>query len=102
MRNTALLLLFSAFLLLGLACTPPAAPVQVYAKYDNEDAVPRIKIDEAKREYDAGNVVFVDSRPEAAYKQEHLPGAVSIPLGPDASAKLDSLPKGKKIIVYCT
>ena len=100
MKQPVLLALLLALLWIG--CTPPAAPLQVYAKYDNEDAVPRIKVEEAKKEYDAGNVVFVDSRPEATFKQEHLPGAVSIPLGPDAAAKFESLPKGKKIIVYCT
>lgn len=97
-----LVLLALSLALFSIACTPPAAPVQVYAKYDNEDAVPRIKVEEAKKEWDAGNVVFVDSRPAEAFKQEHLPGAISIPLGPEASAKFDSLPKGKKIIVYCT
>lgn len=100
MRITVLLLFSVVFLLLG--CTPPAAPLLVYTKYENEDAVPRIKAEEAKREADAGNVVFVDSRPEAAFKAEHLPGAVSIPLGTDAAAKFSELPKGKKIIVYCT
>lgn len=100
MRNTVLLLFSVVFLLLG--CTPPAAPLLVYTKYENEDAVPRIKVEEAKREADAGNVIFVDSRPEAAFKAEHLPGAVSIPLGADAEAKFGQLPKGKKIIVYCT
>ncbi len=100
MRNTVLLLFSVVFLLLG--CTPPAAPLLVYTKYENEDAVPRIKVEEAKREADAGNVIFVDSRPEAAFKAEHLPGAVSIPLGADAAAKFSELPKGKKIIVYCT
>ena len=95
-----LLLIFSlGFLLLG--CNT-AGPVLVYAKYENEDAVPRMKIDEAKKEYDAGNVVFVDSRPEAAFKGEHLPGAISIPVGPEASDKFSQLPKGKKIVVYCT
>ncbi len=100
MKNTFFLLLLLAFLLLG--CTPPAAPLLVYSKYENEDAVPRIKVEEAKKEFDAGNVVFVDSRPEAAFKAEHLPGAVSIPLGAEAEAKFSQLPKGKKIIVYCT
>lgn len=96
-----LLSVVAAFILLT-GCTPSAAPLLVYAKYENEDAVPRMKIDEAKKEFDAGNVVFVDSRPEAAFKTEHLPGAVSIPVGPDAADKFSQLPKGRKIVVYCT
>lgn len=99
MTRPLLLILSLSFLLLG--CNT-AAPVLVYAKYDNDDAVPRMKIDEAKKEFDAGNVVFVDSRPEAAFKTERLPGAISIPVGPDAADKFSQLPKGKKIVVYCT
>ena len=100
MRKSVLFLsLFVTLMMLG--CNS-AAPLLVYAKYENEDAVPRIKVEEAKKEFDAGNVVFVDSRPEATFKTEHLPGAISIPLGPEAAAKFDALPKGKKIIVYCT
>lgn len=99
MIRPLLFVLSLCFILLG--CNP-AAPVLVYAKYENEDAVPRMKVDEAKKEFDAGNVVFVDSRPEAAFKAEHLPGAISIPVGPDAAEKFSQLPKGKKIVVYCT
>ena len=97
-----LLLSLVAALIVLTGCTPSAAPLLVYAKYENEDAVPRIKIEEAKKEFDAGNVVFVDSRPEPAFKSEHLPGAISIPIGPDAATKFSQLPKGKKIIVYCS
>lgn len=100
MRITFFVSVLLALSLLG--CTPAAAPLLVYSKYENDDAVPRIKAEEAKKEFDAGNVVFVDSRPEAAFKAEHLPGAINIPLGADAEAKFGQLPKGKKIIVYCT
>src|SRR5436305_12418479 len=72
-----------------------------YVKYENDAAVPRISAEDAKKEADAGNAVFVDSRGDAAFKQEHLPGAMVIPFGaPDD--KFSSLPKGKKIIVYCS
>lgn len=97
-----LLLLAASFIFLLVGCAPPAAPLLVYAKYDNEDAVPRITVEDAKKEFEAGNAIFVDSRPEPTFKAEHLPGAVSIPVGPEAATKFDSLPKGKKIIVYCT
>jgi len=72
-----------------------------YVKYDNELAVPRISADEAKKDYDAGNVVFVDSRGQAAFDVEHLPGSIVIPYGAPET-EFDKLPKGKKIIVYCS
>jgi rhodanese-related sulfurtransferase len=45
-----------------------------------------------------GTAVIVDSRAEAAYKAEHIAGSINI----DNESKFDTLPKGKKIIVYCS
>jgi len=42
--------------------------------------VPRISVSEAKSAYDAGNAVFVDVRGENFYTDQHIPGALSIPL----------------------
>ncbi|HQZ96689.1 MAG TPA: rhodanese-like domain-containing protein [Pyrinomonadaceae bacterium] len=87
-------------LVLFLACQKPA--VIEYVKYTNDLAVPRISAEEAKKEYDAGNVVFVDSRGQAAFDVEHLPGAIVVPYQPGVEQSYDNLPKGKKIIVYCS
>ena len=83
--------------------TPPAAdkPAGDHKKYGSQADVPRISVDEAKKAYDAGAVI-VDSRPESAYKVEHIAGAINIPSGAGAEEKFASLPKGKKIIVYCS
>jgi predicted sulfurtransferase len=82
-----------------LACQ--SAPVIEYVKYDNEQAVPRISAEEAKKAYDAGHVVFVDTRGKGAFDVEHLPGAMVIEYNaPDT--EFDKLPKGKKIILYCS
>lgn len=87
-------------LLLLFACQKaPVAPE--YVKYDSDAAIPRISAEEAKKEYDAGNAIFVDSRGEAAWKAERLPGALEISMGA-SDEKLSTLPKGKKIIVYCS
>ena len=94
----AILALFSLSLL--LACQKPL--VLEYVKYDNDLAVPRISAEEAKKEYDAGNAVFVDSRGDAAFDVEHLPGALSIQYSAAGDSSFDKIPKGKKIIVYCS
>jgi 3-mercaptopyruvate sulfurtransferase SseA len=98
------------FLLLGVVafaaaiagCSASAAP---YQKLDNESDVPRISLEDAKAAYDAGNAVIVDARAEVTYAQEHIAGAINIPYG-IGDDKLDpmlaKLPKGKKIIVYCS
>ncbi len=96
MKKLALLLP----ILLFLACQK--APVVIeYVKYDSDAAIPRISAADAKKEYDAGNAVFVDSRGEGAWKVERLPGALEISMGA-SDEKLSTLPKGKKIIVYCS
>ena len=72
-----------------------------YHKFKTDAEVPRIELVDAKAAYDAGNVVVIDSRPEDAYKQEHITGAINIPLG-SLDDKFDAIPKDKKIIVYCS
>ncbi|MFZ1701229.1 MAG: rhodanese-like domain-containing protein [Pyrinomonadaceae bacterium] len=69
-------------------------------KFANEAEVPRITVDEAKKAFDDGSAVFVDSRSHAAFEQERIKGAVQIEGA--AEDRFDKLPKGKKIIVYCT
>ena len=71
------------------------------SKYKGPADVPRISVEDAKKAFDAGTAVFVDSRAEAAYKVEHIKGALNIPNGADAE-KFSALPKGKKVIVYCS
>ena len=82
-----------------LACNQ--AEIAPYVKYSSDADVPRIPLEDAKREYDNGTAVIVDARPEPSYKQEHIAGALNIPIGsPDT--RFSEIPKGKKIIVYCS
>lgn len=69
-------------------------------KYADSSEVPRITIEDAKKSFDDGTAVFVDSRSVEAYKLERIKGALFIEGA--AENRFDSLPKGKKIIVYCT
>lgn len=77
-----------------------AAPAKV-DEHGHEDNAPRITIEEAKKDFDAGNVVFVDTRAESQYKAEHIKGAISLPIE-TAEARWKELPKDKKIIAYCS
>lgn len=79
---------------------PASNVVQPDAKTTPDDA-PRITLADAKKEYDAGVAVIVDVRPEAAYKEEHVKGALNITVD-TLPASLNKLPKGKKIIAYCS
>ena len=82
------------------------APTNTAAKpqtdeHGHEDDAPRITLAEAKKDFDAGNVVFVDTRAEGSYKTEHIKGAVNVPIE-TFEAKYKSIPTGKKIIAYCS
>ena len=100
------------------ACQDAAAPVKVEtAKTTNstnttsaaapktddhaDDNAPRITLAEAKKDFDAGNTVFVDTRAEAAYRQEHVKGSINVPIE-SFDARYKEIPTGKKIIAYCS
>jgi rhodanese-related sulfurtransferase len=85
----------SAFL---TACKPAGIE---YVKYGSEETVPRISAAEAKKEVDAGTAILVDSRSKAEFDAERLPGAINI-AGNASPDDFNKLPKGKKIIVYCS
>jgi hypothetical protein len=87
-------------ILLFLACQKAPLAIE-YVKYENDAAIPRISAEDAKKEYEAGNAIFVDTRGEGAWKVERLPGALEIS-NATPEDKYDALPKGKKIITYCS
>jgi 3-mercaptopyruvate sulfurtransferase SseA len=91
-----LVALFS-FLLVAAACQQKAA----FKKYPTDLDVPRITAADAKKDVDAGTAVIVDSRPEAVFNGEHIAGAINIPFGMQ-DTMMDKVPKGKKIIIYCS
>jgi hypothetical protein len=79
----------------------PAAAADDHSDHQTDNA-PRITLADAKKAFDAGEAIFVDSRAEAAYKVEHIKGAINIS-GDILEAHLKELPKeGKKIIAYCS
>ena len=106
----SLSLLLTAALLIGAGCQK-ASTAQITANNSNqalpqnatpqtEDA-PRISLADAKKDFDAGTAIFVDTRGEAAYKNEHIKGSINI-TADMLEAKYKDLPKDKKIIAYCS
>lgn len=84
---------------LALACQ--GAKLAEYKKLQNDGEVPRISVEDAKKAVDAGLAVIVDSRAEAAYRQERIAGSISMPIGAPAE-RFSELPQGKQIIIYCS
>lgn len=71
------------------------------AGHDHNNKAPRISLADAKKDYDKKEAVFVDTRSETAFKNEHIKGALNVPAA-DFESKYQSLPKDKKIITYCS
>lgn len=83
---------------LNSAVTNAAPKVDEHGHMDN---APRITLAEAKKDFDAGNAVFIDTRSKEAFETEHIKGAINVPVA-DLEAKLSEIPKDKKLIVYCS
>jgi 3-mercaptopyruvate sulfurtransferase SseA len=65
------------------------------------EEAPRISLEDAKKAYDSGEAVFVDTRAESGYKIEHIKGAINIPAD-EFQTRYTEVPKNKKIIAYCS
>ncbi len=70
-------------------------------EHGHADDAPRISLADAKKDFDAGNVVFVDTRAEAAYKNEHIKGSINITTE-SVETRYKEIPTDKKIIAYCS
>jgi hypothetical protein len=66
-----------------------------------QEEAQRISLKDAKAAYDGGNAFFIDTRPETAYKVEHIKGAINIPAG-ETDKHIAELPKNKQLIFYCS
>lgn len=86
---------------LVLAAAAFASYGQDHKKFKDDSEVPRISMEDAKKAFDAGSATFVDARSLDIYKEEHIKGAIDVPFGAPEK-QVDSIPKGKTIIVYCS
>ena len=91
-------LVFTTVLLMIAAAV---AAAQDSKKFKSDADVPRIEIADAKKAFDANSVLFVDARSLDVYNDEHITGAIDVPYGAPEK-QVDSIPKGKTIIVYCS
>lgn len=64
--------------------------------------MPRMRPEEAKKLVDEGKAIIVDVRGTEAFKLSHIKGSLDYVLGKFESGDFSGLPKGKRIITYCT
>lgn len=67
----------------------------------SEDNTARISLADAKKAFDSGNAVFVDTRAAASYEANHIKGALNIP-AEQFQTRYTEVPKDKQIITYCS
>lgn len=84
--------------------TPSSAvrpPVQDSHDHNADENAPRISLEDAKKAFDAGNAIFVDTRYADAFAMEHVKGAINIPAN-EFATRYSEVPKGKTVIAYCS
>jgi rhodanese-related sulfurtransferase len=64
--------------------------------------VKRITVAELKKLHDAGAVLVLDVRSAEAYREGHIPGAISMPLAAIADRAGELKGAKKRIVAYCT
>ncbi len=92
-------LLVVGVLTVGLACQKSAAAKS--PEIVSDDGVNRITLEDAKKEFDDGTAIFIDTRPEDQYRQEHIKRAINIPAA-TIESRWQEIPTDKKIIAYCS
>lgn len=75
------------------------ASVEVPQAEENYPQIQRVSLTDAKAAYDNGSAVFVDVRDADTYAQQHIPGALSIPLA-ELADRTGELNPGDWIITY--
>ena len=109
---TTLIIFAAALLIFTIACTDAASPVNISrvstpltqpvdAHSDEGQDAPRISLADAKKAFDERSATFIDTHVKDAYDAAHIPGAINITVQ-DLEAKINTIPKGKKIIAYCS
>jgi hypothetical protein len=78
-----------------------AAPAPA-ATQNPEDSMPRVRVEEAKADVTSGKGVIIDVRGTDAWKIAHIEGALDIQLADLEKSDFKNIPKGKRIIAYCT
>jgi len=74
--------------------------LDVRDKAANYDNITALELKQRVDDKSDNAFIILDIRDEAAYDQEHIPGAINIPLK-ELGYRLFSLDKTKDIIVYC-
>lgn len=65
-------------------------------------SVPRISLPEFRKLVEAGTVIVLDVRSPQAYREGHIPGALSVPLETVAARAAEWRGATRPVVTYCT
>ena len=68
---------------------------------NHQQEAPRISLADAKKDFDNGTAIFIDTRNADAFKVEHVKGAINISAA-EVATRYKEIPTDKKIIAYCS
>ena len=68
--------------------------------FEARDGLEPIRRDQLLERAATGEVLVVDVRPAVEFREGHIPGALSIPLG-ELPDRIDELPEEAEIVAYC-
>jgi hydroxyacylglutathione hydrolase len=63
--------------------------------------VPRIKLEDFKKDVDAGKLLVIDTRAAEQYAAGHIPGSINVPLAAWAEHLTRLKASRKPIVAYC-
>lgn len=81
--------------------TPPATPVAEHDNTEQKQAIPRLSAEDLRAKVNRNEVTVIDVRDAESYKTAHIPGALHIQFA-SLEGMIDTIPKGKQIVLYCT
>jgi rhodanese-related sulfurtransferase/predicted transcriptional regulator len=74
---------------------------RVVREFEISDAAgERVARDQVLKQIKSGKALVLDVRPEAEYRNGHLPGALSVPVA-QLPENLTQLPRDRRIVAYC-
>ncbi len=81
--------------------TPPAKNETVARNQNLDKEEKRITLADAKKLFDENAALFIDTRSENSYINEHIKGAENIPVSQILN-RYKRIAKEKKVVVYCS
>jgi hypothetical protein len=84
-----------------MTSTPPAPAVAEHDNTEDKQAVARMAAEDLRAKVNRGEVTVIDVRDQASYASSHIPGSLHIQFA-SLEGMIDTIPKGKPIVLYCT